>query len=254
MSKVYIRLLAITALAIAFTGASFSIAGLAKLFAGASTAVAIMAAALEIAKLVVTGFVYRYWGHIHKVMRVYLCFAVVTLIGITSIGIYGFLSNAYQISSLGMKTEELKIESMRSENKRIEERVAEINRFIDEVPRSRISKKFEFQKKYEPEIKRLRKQSDAIVAQIDAAKVKILKTHTEVGPASFLADALHSDVDTVVKYLILLFVLVFDPLAVCLVFCLNLAIRLREKYRGNETKISEHSISTPVDHRFRKAS
>jgi hypothetical protein len=57
----------------------------------------------------------------------------------------------------------------------------------------------------------------------------------------------------VVKYLIILFVSVFDPLAVCLVFCLNLAIRLNEKYRGNELKIAAHSITTPVDHRFRKA-
>src|SRR5580658_5077833 len=100
MSKVYIRLLAITAAMIALTGASFSIIGLAKIFAGAATAVAAMAGALEVAKLVVTGFLYRYWGHIHKLMRVYLCFAVVTLVGITSVGIFGFLSNAYQVSSL----------------------------------------------------------------------------------------------------------------------------------------------------------
>lgn len=251
MSRLYIRLLTISAFLIAVTGASFSIVGLAKLFAGASLAVAVMAGSLEFTKLVVTGFLYRYWGHIHRPMRAYLCFAVVTLVSITSVGIYGFLSNAYQVSALGLKTEELKIEAMLAENARLEKRVAEIHRFIDEVPRSRISKKFEFQKQYEPELKRLARQSETILTNVDGARAKLLRTHTEIGPATFLAQAVHTDVDTVVKYLILVFVLVFDPLAVCLVFCLNLAIRLREKYRGNEHKIGEHSMTSPVDHRFK---
>jgi len=252
MSKVYIRLLAITAFLLAMTGASFSIAGLAKLFAGASTAVAAMAAALELAKLVVTGFLYRYWGHIHRLMRIYLSIAVLTLIAITSVGIYGFLSHAYQISSLQLKTDSLKIQTLQADNARVEKRIGEIQKFIEDIPRSRVSRKFEFQKKYDPELRKLAKQSESIIAAISVAKTQMLKTNTEIGPAIFLAEALNVEIDTVVKYLILVFVLVFDPLAVCLVFCLNLAIRLREKYRGNETKIAEHAISTPVDHRGKK--
>lgn len=254
MSKVYVRLLAIAAFVIAVTGASFSIAGLAKLFAGAATSVAFMAGALEFAKLVVTGFLYRYWGHIHRPMRIYLTFAVAMLVGITSIGIFGFLSNAYQLSSLELKTQELKIQSLLSENERTEKHIQEIRRFIDEIPRNRISKKFEFQKKYEPEIRGLQKQSESILTEVAEAKSKMIRTHAEIGPAIYLAQALGMDIDTVVKYLILIFVSVFDPLAVCLVFCLNLAVRLREKYRGNEIKIASHSFSTPVDHRYKKAS
>jgi len=253
MSKVYIRLLALTAFLIAVTSASFSIAGLAKLFAGASAAVAMMAGALEFSKLVVTGFLYRYWGHIHRLLRAYLCFAVVTLVAITSVGIFGFLSNAYQISALAARTGEIRIQSLLTENQRLDARAQELRRFIDEIPRNRISKKFEFQRKYESELRNLRKRSDAIMTEVTELKTKMLKTNAEIGPASFLAEALGVSVDTVVRYLILVFVLVFDPLAVCLVFCLNLAIRLREKYHGNEVKISAHAISTPVDHRFKKA-
>lgn len=252
MSKLYIRLLAIAAFVIAVTGASFSILGLAKLFAGAAISVGVMAGALEFAKLVVTGFLYRYWGHIHVTMRCYLIFAVVTLVVITSVGIFGFLSNAYLVASVGLRSQEIRVQALQSENDRIEKQMQEIRHFIDDIPRSRISRKFEFQKQYDPELRRLQKRSEEILSEVQSAKVQMLQTHTEVGPAIYLAQALHTDIDTVVKYLILVFVSVFDPLAVCLVFCLNLAIRLREKYRGNEVKISAHSISTPVDHRFRR--
>lgn len=253
MSRIYIRLLAAAAFSIALIGATFSIAGLAKLFAGAAASVAMMAAALEFAKLVATGFLYRYWGHIPRAMRSYMTFAVATLMLITSVGIYGFLSSAYQVSSIGLKAQEIKIAGLVAENERVLAQIAERQQFIESIPNSRISKKFEFQKTYAPEIAKLREESNAILTAIEAEKTAMLKTHVEIGPAMYLAEALGLPIDTVVRWLILLFVAVFDPLAVCLVFCLNLAIRLREKYRGNEVKISAHSVTTPVDHRFKKA-
>lgn len=250
MSRIYIRLLTIASFVIAVTGASFSILGLSKLFAGAPIAVGIMAGALEFAKLVATGFLYRYWGHLHRPIRAYLCFAVATLVLITSVGIFGFLSAAYQASSIGLKTQQLKIQGLENENENVKSRMAEMRKFIDDIPASRISRRFEFQREYEPEFKRLQVESDKIVAKLEVEKTAMLKTHVEIGPAIYLAQALHMDIDAVVKWLILFFVSVFDPLAICLVLCLNLAIRLREKYRGNETKIGAHAVTSPVDHRF----
>lgn len=252
MSKVYIRLLVVAAFLIAVTGAFFSVAGLTKLFAGAAKSVALMAASLEFAKLVVTGFLYRYWGHINRVMRVYLVFAVITLVGITSVGIYGYLSNAYQMASMDVKSQSIKIKALQAEDARLQARAAELRKFVEAIPDSRISRRFEFQDRYEPEFNRLRRRSDAIANQINKLRVEMLKSHTELGPLSFLAELMGWDPDSIVNGFILVFVAVFDPLAVCLVFCLNLAIRLREKYRGNEVKISAHAMSTPVDHRFRR--
>ncbi len=249
MSKLYIRLLSISAFLIAVTGASFSIAGLTQLFAGAPRSVAFMAASLEFSKLVVTGFLYRYWGHISRTLRVYLTFAVVALVVITSLGIFGYLSNAYQIASLGLRTEQLNLKSAEGEVARIQGQVQQYQRFIDEIPNNRISRKFEFQKRYEPEIKRLRKRFDIVQRDSEIMKVKMLATHTELGPVVYVAETFGVSTDTVVRFLILLFVSVFDPLAVCLVFCLNLAIRLREKYRGNETRIGAHALAIPIDHR-----
>jgi hypothetical protein len=208
-----------------------------------------MAGALEFAKLVVTGFLYRYWGHISRIMRVYLVFAVIALVGVTSLGIFGYLSNAYQVASLGLRTEQLKLKSSENEAAHIQAQMKQYRHFIDEIPAARISRRFEFQKRYEPELSRLQKRLDAIQGESATLKVRMLASHTELGPVVYVAETFGVETDSVVRFLIFLFVSVFDPLAVCLVFCLNLAIRLREKYRGNETRISAHALHSPVDHR-----
>jgi hypothetical protein len=169
---------------------------------------------------------------------------------ITSVGIFGYLSNAYQISSVGVKSELMAIDALERENARVLGQIAEFRKFIDEIPASRISRKFEFQKEYEPKIQSLRLQSDAILKQVDERRTKFLSTQSKIGPVMYLAKSLGMDMDDVVKWLILIFVSVFDPLAVSLVFCLNLLIRLREKYRGNEYKIGAFSLTSPVDHRY----
>lgn len=254
MSKLYIVLTGITALLLAATGAAFSIFGLSQLFSGAANYVMLMAGVLEFSKLIAAGFLYRYWGHIHTPMRIYLTAAVVTLIGITSMGIFGFLSNAYQRSSISLHAQTMQLAAMDSEEKRVQARVAEIRRFIDEVPKNRVSKKFEFQRKYDPEIRELQERSEEIHLRMNALKMTVLETQTKVGPIVYAAEAFGVDVDTVARWLIFLFVSVFDPLAVCLVFCWNLAVRLQEKYRGDEAKIAARALmSPPVDHRYRKA-
>ena len=89
-------LIGFSALSVSGSAAFYSVFGLSKLFAGASTEVIIMAGSLEIAKLVTASLLYQYWDTINKILRTYLTIATVILIIITSMGIYGFLSAAYQ--------------------------------------------------------------------------------------------------------------------------------------------------------------
>ena len=89
-------LVGFSALSVSGSAAFYSVFGLSKLFAGASTEVIIMAGSLEVAKLVTASLLYQYWDEINKVLKYYLSTAVVILILITSMGIYGFLSSAYQ--------------------------------------------------------------------------------------------------------------------------------------------------------------
>ena len=86
----------LSALLIAGSAAFFSVFGLSKLFAGATLAVIIMAGSLEFGKIIGASFLYRYWNSIANWLKVYMTVGVVTLVGITSAGIFGFLSNAYQ--------------------------------------------------------------------------------------------------------------------------------------------------------------
>ena len=93
-------IIALSALLVAGSAAFYSVFGLSKLFAGAATQVIIMAGSLEFAKLVAASLIYQYWDTINKALRGYLMVAVFTLMVITSGGIYGFLSAAYQSTAV----------------------------------------------------------------------------------------------------------------------------------------------------------
>ena len=93
-------IIALSAIFVSSSAIFYSVYGLSKLFAGASKAVIIMASSLEIAKLVVASLLYVYWDEINKWLRLYLTVACVTLMLITSGGIYGFLSGAYQETAI----------------------------------------------------------------------------------------------------------------------------------------------------------
>ena len=97
--RLFPLLIALSALAVSGSAAFYSVFGLSKLFAGASTQVIIMAGSLEFAKLVVASLLYQYWGTINKVLKGYLVIACFILMVITSGGIYGFLSGAYQTTA-----------------------------------------------------------------------------------------------------------------------------------------------------------
>jgi len=89
-------LIALSALSVSVSAAFYSVSGLSKLFAGASFEVIIMAGSLEVAKLIIASLLYQYWSTLNKYLRTYLTVATVVLVLITSMGIYGFLSAAYQ--------------------------------------------------------------------------------------------------------------------------------------------------------------
>jgi hypothetical protein len=97
--KIFPFLIAFSALSVSASAAFYSISGLSKLFAGASTQVIIMASSLEVAKLVIASLLYQYWGSINRALRTYLVAAAVVLVLITSMGIYGYLSGAYQFTA-----------------------------------------------------------------------------------------------------------------------------------------------------------
>ena len=126
-NKNFSKLLGLSALLIAFSAAFFSVFGLSKLFAGAELSVIIMASSLEFGKLVAASFLYRYWDKINLLQKFYMTFATIVLIIITSAGIFGFLSNAYQGATVEFEKESTNLIFKEDRLKQLQEEMANIN-------------------------------------------------------------------------------------------------------------------------------
>ena len=249
------------ALAVAGCAAYFSVWGLSQLFAGASAAVIIMASVLEIGKLVVTTALHTYWDKFAKPLRFYLTISVVILMLITSAGIYGFLSNAYQKTANKLEIHEGELgvldgkknifqksidDNQRiidTKNKRLdqlsglrtsqESRIdgSKSNRDRNSIRNDIASANTEIQK-LSSEIDVLNSKNAMLSDSIGNYNVKSLEMKSgsdvsgEVGPLKYIAELTGVSMAKVVNYLILLLIFVFDPLAISLVLATNKAFDL----------------------------
>ncbi|MEK6627992.1 MAG: hypothetical protein AABY53_05150 [Bdellovibrionota bacterium] len=225
--------LIISAASVASLGAYFSIMGLGALFSGAVLAVCVMAGALEFAKFTLAAYLHQVWHNLNKLYRGYLVFSVVVLSLITSMGIFGFLSESYQSASIVLEAETIKLESVANQQKSITAEVARLTELMDEIPENRVSRRMKMRAEVEPLIKELNKKFEAGAATLAAANLKILDVKKKVGPLIYIARMFDMNIDSVVKYLILTLVLVFDPLAICLVIASTHAIESRRQIKGS---------------------
>lgn len=231
--------LVIASLCVSTLGAVFSIDGLGALFSGAALAISAMAASLELAKFVLAAYLHQTWKVVNPVMKIYMLFAIVTLSGITSMGIFGFLSNAYQSSSSVLEAETIKVEAKKVQQKNNNAEVVRLNRMIDEIPGNRLTKKMEARSKAEPAILALIKNSEQIDKDVAQSNIKLLAIKQKVGPLIYISKIFKVDIDVIVKYLILVIVSVFDPLAICLVVAATGAMDSRKKFKEAEAEEKE---------------
>src|SRR6185312_2313297 len=136
-----IILLVLITAAISGSAAFFSVFGLAQLFSGAAIPAIIMAASLEAGKLITASFLYQYWKKIKWMLKTYLIFAVLGLMAITSIGIFGYLSSAYQRDTITLKDDQQKIDYLAHEKNEYTTRLHDIDEQIKDVPSNQVSKK-----------------------------------------------------------------------------------------------------------------
>ena len=253
-------LIAFSALTVSGSAAFYSVYGLSKLFAGASFQVMIMAGSLEFAKLVVASLLYQYWDTINKGLRAYLSIACLVLILITSGGIYGFLSGAYQttanqselldkslmiLNQRQVRFEEQKIDlkvEKQSLNKSISDlRVAMSNptqvQYIDKESGTLITTSSSSARRaLQGELTTATNNRNEINIKIEAVMDSINSTdmalldkevsneaESELGPLKYLAETTGQDMGQVVNWFLLLIVFVFDPLAIALVIAANMA-------------------------------
>lgn len=221
--------LVIAAVSVSTLGAYFSIVGIGALFSGAMLAVWLMAGALEFAKFVLAAYLHQTWRELNRVYRYYLTFAVVVLSLITSIGVFGFLSEAYQSASTVLEAENIKLANIQKEKKMHMAEIARLNRSVEEIPATRITRRLRARAEVEPLIRELNLKIQQGEKSSAAAELAVLDVKKKVGPLIYIARSLNTDIDSVVKYLILIFVSVFDPLAICLVIASTHAIESRRR-------------------------
>tara|TARA_Y100000593_G_C4267096_1_gene315349 strand:- start:428 stop:1264 length:837 start_codon:yes stop_codon:yes gene_type:complete len=255
-SKIFPYIIALSALLVSSSAIFYSVYGLSKLFAGASTAVIVMTSSLEIAKLVVASLLYTYWDKINKLLRVYLTIACLVLMLITSGGIYGFLSGAYQSTAtkselldkhtLMLQTKQSRFqEQLSSENEAVRFYTEALSnptmiQYIDRETEQLVTTTSARQRKLmTSQLKEVKDNVNRLNDSVSIYDMKILEkelsneSSRELGPLKYVAKSLGIEMDKVVNYFLLLIVFVFDPLAVALVISANFAfLRRNEEVEG----------------------
>jgi hypothetical protein len=251
-------LVGISAVIVAGCAAYFSVTGLGVLFAGASISVMVMAGALEFAKLVAATYLKQEWDTIKGFNKWYLATSVATLMLITSAGIFGYLSNAFQQQNLELQKVERDIAVYQTQ---ITKNDAEIARYTTQLTNQQnirnsqeanLSKQIDKDKSTsrvsqmirtaDKEIASVSKRIDELTIQnnvaldsINAIKNNNIELEREVGGFRFVAEAFNVPLNDVVKFFILIIVLVFDPLAVALIIAFNgLIMRRKEEDTSNK--------------------
>ena len=227
-SKYFYIWIGLSALLIAGSAAAFSVYGLAKLFSGAFISVVIMASALELGKLVTASFLYRYWNVINWFQKVYMTIATIVLIFITSAGIFGYLSNAYQGATLEFEKQSTELLTIEERIEQLDEDKVflkeELEVAISELPDNYITAKRKLREEYNPQITQINQELLEFKTRRADLEIELVSTGVDVGPAIYLARTFGTDIDTVVKFFIFILIFVFDPLAVMLVIAYNQAL------------------------------
>ena len=243
--KYFPYLVGVSALFIAGCAAFYSVFGLSKLFAGATLSVIIMAASLESGKLVAASFLYRYWAKINSLMKAYMTVGVITLVVITSAGIFGFLSNAYQGATIEFEKQSTTLLYKEERLVQLEEDkvylIEELEQSITSLPDNYPTAKRKLREEYNPKILELNDVMLNIKQEIGELKVQLVETGVDVGPAIYLARTFETDIDTVVKFFIFILIFVFDPMAIALVISFNVIIQDRNKSVNKDDSKSSYS-------------
>lgn len=274
--RIFPFLIALSALSVSASAAFYSVFGLSKLFAGASYQVMVMATSLEFAKLVVASLLYQYWSTINKWLRLYLSLAVFVLILITSGGIYGFLSGAYQETATkselldkGLKVIELKQTRFEEEKTDLSIEKEQLNTSISDL-RSSLSNPAQVQyidknsgqlitttssstrKTLEKELEKAIIDRDKLNDKLGSIQDTLLKLDQEIlnleisnedqrelGPLKYLSEVSGYPMSKVVNWFLLLIIFVFDPLAIAMVIAANFAFSQLIKKTKSEDSLNE---------------
>ena len=236
----------ISAIAISLIAAGYSILGLATLFAGAAVPIIAMGSALEVGKLVAASWLYHNWREgIPRALKAYLFTAIIVLVFITSIGIFGFLSKAHldQVRPTGNNEVQIALidKQINQQNliiDRAENTLDRLDKALDVyIAKEYVSRGLKERKKQKEErdflngeIKKAMDEIARLTAEKGNIEIEQLKIEADVGPLKYVAELIYGDnakdhFDSAVRIIILILIFVFDPLAVLLLISANMSYR-----------------------------
>lgn len=275
----YDRIFAIaTGLALSAVSAYYAVTGLAMIFAGAFIQIIIMGTILEVGKIITASYLYRNWSAMPILMRGYFTAAVVILMLITSMGVFGYLSRAHidQVAPAGDTSAKIERidQNLLRERRRIERSEIVITQLDEAIDRmislDRATQALQARKTQAAEREAIRKEISEAQANIDKLldeklplNQKIRETQTEVGPIRFVAEMIYDEsssevLEKAVRVMIIALVLVLDPLALLLIISVNLNFYYapnskqntqNNKYPGGNAKqwLKENSNAVATD-------
>jgi len=245
-----------TALLLAACSALFSITGIAQLFTSISVQAGVMAAALEIGKIVGVSALYRYRHAIPRTLKMYMYTGTAVLMLLTSVGVYGYLSGAYATAATGIQAKQNEItlysgqqENITSNIKRLTDRSTQLQNMrsqqenrLDELVRlgRATATQQRIIREQDAEINKLQLDITRLSATSDS--LSLLKTNTtnsigtsgKLGTFYYVAEAIGTSLDTIVKWFILLLVLVLDPMSISLFLVYNIIVKKRDTITPTE--------------------
>jgi hypothetical protein len=243
------------------------------LFAGASFAVLIMASSLEVAKLVIASLLYQYWDKINKILRTYLTVAACILVLITSAGIYGYLSSAYQTTAtksnvidqqiLALETKKGLYEDSRNNIIKEKQSLAELKGILSKGSTTQYTDKkgnlvVRTNNAAIRNIESSSKSDEKLTAKLDIVNDSIfslenqilgIKSNSEIanelGPLKYLSGLTGQPMDKIINWFLLVIIFVFDPLAISLVIAANFAFAQILPKKIKSKFIHEEEIDNP---------
>lgn len=224
----FASLVFISAFLIESIGSYISIVGLSALFS-TNPVIITLALSLDIAKIITVSFLYKQWNAINKIMKIYMTVAAVILMVITSSGAAGYLSAEFQKAMMPTKESDIIVKTMVDEKTKLEARKLEIDRQIAQLPAESVRGRTKLMKQFDGEISHINTRLVEIDKALPEIQIKQVDVNAHAGPILYVAQAFDTTVEAAVKYVILLIIFVFDPLAVALIIAGNFLVDQHKK-------------------------
>ena len=258
----------LSAISISVIAAGYSIVGLATLFAGAVVPIIAMGSALEVGKLVAASWLYHNWNSdVPRLLKTYLFGAIIILVFITSLGIFGFLSKAHLDQVKPTSSNAIKIEvidkQINQQNliiERIEKQITLLDKALEVyIDKEYVSSGLKERKKQEEERTLLNNtinEASDKIAELTNQKAELSlaqdKIEAEVGPIKYVAELIYGEnaqdnFDKSVRFVILILIFVFDPLAVLLLIAANISLRQWRQKRAIKKSEQKFNLEEQLD-------